>query len=357
MLFGGGWGGLLVVSPLGKGKLWRILRTADTTSGWGRLPAPHPSVFGGSMSVRQCATTLIAAIVVIACLTGSRPAAQDLIFKSSAERVTIAVVARNRNGRPLSGLSAGDFQVLDDGRSRTILDFRNDANAVSVALLLDTSGSMRIGPKLQRAVDVGNFLLASMQEGTDEAGLFVFDKSVRAASPFSSDFAQVRSALSVTHPFGSTSLYDAVADTAQQLATRPGRRALVVLTDGVDTSSQLTPAQVSGIASGIDMPVYVVAVGALPPAAGDERNAATGVEASADLSDLARWSGGAFYHVDTPGEGSTAARQIVSELRSQYLLAFESDSSPGWHRIEVRARQRVTLQARSGYWVGPPAIR
>lgn len=76
----------------------------------------------------------------------------------------------------------------------------------------------------------------------------------------------------------------------------------------------------------------------------------------ADLTDLARWSGGMFYGVANVADGSIAARQIVDDLRHQYLLAFEPDSKLGWHRIEVRARQRATLQARSGYWVGPSTV-
>ena len=94
----------------------------------------------------------------------------------------------------------------------------------------------------------------------------------------------------------------------------------------------------SGIASGIDMPVYVVAV---------DTTATEG-----ELTNLARWSGGMLYGVSNTADGSVVARQIVSELRHQYLIAFEPSASVGWHRIEVRSRQRATLQARSGYWVG-----
>jgi VWFA-related protein len=216
-------------------------------------------------------------------------------------------------------------------------------------LLLDTSGSMKLPPKFELSGGVANMLLASLAEGVDEAGLFTFDKVLHFAHPFTTEFGGLRSAIQSAPTFGSTSLYDAVAETAQQLSTRPGRRALVVVTDGVDTSSRLTPAEVLAIASSIDMPVYVVAVGRatesrgvghMPPAAD-----------SANLGDLARWSGGSFYAVATPAETSVAAKQIVMDVRHQYLLAFEPNSSPGWHRIDVRARQRPTLQARSGYWV------
>ena len=274
--------------------------------------------------------------------------AQQPSFKSSAERVTVAIVARDRHGRPMTGLSASDFEILDDGQRRSIVDFQIGGSMVSVALLLDTSGSMQLPPKFELSTEVAHLLLASLSEGVDEAGLFTFDKVLHVAHPFTVELWRLRSAMESALPFGSTSLYDAIAETAQQLSTRPGRRALVVVTDGVDTSSRLTPAEVSAIASSIDMPVYVVAVGLL-----SESHTAHKLTTadSANLSDLARWSGGAFYAVATAADSSLAARQIVTDVRHQYLLAFEPDSSPGWHRIDVRARQQPTLQARSGYWV------
>jgi Ca-activated chloride channel family protein len=289
------------------------------------------------------------ALLAMLAVWDSAAVAQQPSFKSSAERVTIAVVARDRHGRPMTGLSASDFEILDDGQRRSIVDFQIGGSRVSVALLLDTSGSMKLPPKFELSTDVANLLLASLSEGVDEAGLFTFDKVLHLTHPFTTQFEPIRSAMQSTPPFGSTSLYDGIAETAQQLSTRPGRRALVVVTDGVDTSSRLTPAQVSAIASSIDMPVYVVAVGIAPESRGVGNKQTT--EGSGNLSDLARWSGGAFYEVATAAGSSLAARQIVTDVRHQYLLAFEPNSSPGWHRIEVRARQRPTLQARSGYWV------
>jgi VWFA-related protein len=291
---------------------------------------------------KLCSFGVLVALTALS-WSNSTLSAQQPIFRSSAERVTVAVVVRDRDGRPMRNLSEADFEVTDDGQFREILDFRNDVSPVSIGLLLDSSGSMHIGGKLDRAREVGHFLLSSMNEGADEAALFVFDKAVRTAQPFTSELEKVRFSFVSVKPWGSTSLYDAIAETAQQLSKRPGRRAVVVLTDGVDTSSQLTPQEVSGIASTIDMPVYVVAV---------ETSATEGGE----LTNLARWSGGMLYGVTNTADGSVVARQIVSELRHQYLIAFEPSSSVGWHRIDVRSRQRVTLQARSGYWVGPSTL-
>jgi len=298
------------------------------------------------------ARLVLALLFVVFTASELRLAAQQAIFRSGTERVTIAVVARDRNNRPMAGLSAADFEIVDEGEPRAIMDFRSDVSPVSVALLLDSSGSMRVGPKMERANEVGQLLLAAMKERIDEAALFVFDKTVRTAHPFTSEFDRLQSALASVRPYGSTSLYDAIAQTARQLASRPGRRGLVVLTDGVDTSSQLTAAEVSGIASAIDMPVYVVAVGTAMSLS-DEAVTPKAEDASGNLNDLARWSGGTLYRVASTAEASIAARQIVTDLRYQYLIAFEPGSALGWHRIEVRARQQATLQARNGYWVGP----
>jgi VWFA-related protein len=256
----------------------------------------------------------------------------------------------------MRGLAATDFNILDDGQPRSILDFRNDTSPVSVAILLDTSGSMRIAPKPELSAEMGRLLLTSLAEGIDAAGLFVFDKTVRIKQPFTTDFAPVRAALADVQPFGATSLYDAIAETSEQLSTRAGRRALIVITDGIDTSSERTAAEVSVAASTIDMPVYVLALGALAQDLAAEP-AGKPQDASANLSDLARWSGGAFKAVKTPVEAGIAAKDIIAELRHQYLLAFEPHSSAGWHSIEIRAKRRLTLQARTGYWVGPRPAR
>jgi hypothetical protein len=87
------------------------------------------------------------------------------------------------------------------------------------------------------------------------------------------------------------------------------------------------------------MPVYIVSVGG--PTA----------DTAGNLSDLARLSGGAFYSLRTAADPAIVTRQIVTDLRHQYVLAFEPHAEPGWHQIEVRAARRGTLQTRSGYWI------
>jgi VWFA-related protein len=133
------------------------------------------------------------------------------------------------------------------------------------------------------------------------------------------------------------------------------RRAVIVLTDGRDNWSRLTPGQVSGIASAIDVPVYIVGLvpGIDNPASDVATVTADQSALTGPLADLASWTGGKVFVASSPSQRSVAARQIVEELRHQYLLAFESSGRPGWHPLVVRARSKdLVVRARSGYIAG-----
>jgi hypothetical protein len=133
-----------------------------------------------------------------------------------------------------------------------------------------------------------------------------------------------------------------------------------VFTDGRDNASHLTPGEVSGIASSIDVPVYLFAT--VPSIDNpstefsperDRSLLASPSVLTGSLSDLATWTGGHVFVASTPGTRSTAARQIVDELRHQYLIVFEPSGTPGWHPLEVRARKKdLIVRARSGYITG-----
>lgn len=278
-------------------------------------------------------------------------------FRSAVDVVSISAVVRDRKGRFVPNMAPKDFIVAEGGRTRPILDFKAQADGpVKVAVLFDISGSMRVGTKVVDARQAAMHILGALKPG-DEAAIFAFDTRLDRVTNFTSDVRVLEAALDhVEPPFGQTSMYDAVAETANAVARSgpaagrpPQRSAVVVLTDGVDTHSRLTPEQVSGIASGIDVPVYIMAV---MSAIDDTRGEAGHGDATGPLSDLARWTGGDYYPVTAPAHASNAARQIVDELRHQYVLAFEASSVPGWRPLEVRTRDRdLVVRARAGYTV------
>jgi Ca-activated chloride channel family protein len=285
---------------------------------------------------------------------GQPPAAT---FKASVDLVRISAVVRDRKGRFVTDLSAHDFEVLDNGEPRPIADFREDQAGVSVALLFDVSGSMQSG--LPSAREEAQHVLSWIGPGRDEAAVFTFDTRLDELTPFTNGLSALPATMSSVVPFGATSLYDAIAETARRVSARGRdegrRRAVIVLTDGRDNWSRLTPGQVSGIASAIDVPVYIVGLvpGIDNPASDVATVTADQSALTGPLADLASWTGGKVFVASSPSQRSVAARQIVEELRHQYLLAFESSGRPGWHPLVVRARSKdLVVRARSGYIAG-----
>lgn len=325
---------------------------------------PSGKVFGITPTVTRAAALLVGGMLLLAprgaAAQQTEPTAR---FTSSVDVVSVTAVVRDKKGRVVRNLDLKDFTVIEAGEARQLLDVRAEANGpIRIALLVDVSGSMRMAGKV---VDVK---LAARQVFSaltprDQAALYVFDTRLERVHEFTSDFAKLDAAMdNVVPPFGQTSLYDAVAKTAQEIAgdadirrgpeAAPQRLAVVVLTDGVDTSSRLTPAEVSGIASGIDVPVYVLAV--MPSIDDPQLMPAGRAAASAsELGNLSRWTGGELFTASSPSHASIAARRITDELRHQYVLAFEASSRPGWRPVEVRARDRdLIVRARAGYFGG-----
>ncbi len=294
--------------------------------------------------------------------SGQAPATPAVAtFRAGVDRVMISAVVRDHNNALVTDLTQSGFEVLDNGQPRPITDFRSARSAVSVALLFDGSGSMEVTAKIESARRAARQVLAWLEAGRDELAIYSFDTSLHQLEPFAlyQEDARLERSLFGMAPFGMTSLNDAIAATARDLAVRPNsHRAVIVLTDGRDNHSVLTPAEASGIASSIDVPVYIMAVvspldhvGATT-AVSSERPVAVG-----DLADLARRTGGEFFVTSAVAQTGLAARQIVDELRHQYLIACEPGSRPGWHSLVVRTRdRRLVVRARGGYMAGPPPI-
>ena len=226
---------------------------------------------------------------------------------------------------------------------------------MSLAILVDMSGSMRTvrrsrwrgGPSARFSISCGRAKTRSR-----------FSRSTRRCTSVTTSRpspADLYGALADFEPFGSTSLYDATAEAARLLAVRSAaHKAIIVLTDGTDTSSTLTAPQVSGLASSIAVPVFVVAT--VPSV--DQRvmmeTAARSLESdAADLRDLAEWTGGQLVFASTFLETVASASTLIDELRQRYVLAIEAAAVQEWRRLDVRVkRPSAKVKARSGYFGG-----
>jgi Ca-activated chloride channel family protein len=279
-------------------------------------------------------------------------------FHASIAGVSLNVVVKDDRGRPITDLIQKDFQILDQGQPVPITDFRAGEEPVSLALLVDTSGSMRMDERLQMARRAAMLVLRHFRPG-DEAGLFTFDKRLHEIVPFTTDTSRVRAGLDRVEPFGSTSLHDAVAAAARTLAGRPSsRRAVVAVTDGIDNSSSLSADAASGVASSSDVPVYVLAVSDSDRRTGPAEVALEPVEGGgvARLDALTGRTGGASFSAETTAAAYLAGRHILTDLRAGYVLTFTPYDAPGWHPITVRvSRKDVRVRTRAGFWMGSPA--
>jgi VWFA-related protein len=302
------------------------------------------------------ATCLIGGLRVMSPSAQESPAQPQQTFRSAVDVVTIQASVRDTRGRVVSGLTSTDFEVRDNGQVRPILSLRSDRQSpLSLAILVDMSGSMRIGAKIAMARQAYDSILTQLHQGQDEVALFTFDKSLHQRRDFTHDLATLKGALTDFEPFGTTSLFDATAAAARKLAARSAtHKAIIVLTDGIDTSSAMTARQVSGLASSIDVPVFVVAtVPSLDQRVMLEAAGRSAPSDAADLRDLAEWTGGQFVFASTFLETVVAASGLVDGLRLQYVLAIEAASAREWRRLDVRVKRPSTIvKARNGYFAG-----
>ena len=287
---------------------------------------------------------------VLLLLSGGTAAAQEPVatFKSGVDLVSVTAVVRDKKGKVVRSLDTRDFIVAEDGNARKIISIQSDANApASIAFLVDASGSMALGAARQSSRHICDWVLATMNKQKDDAALLSFDTRLITLREFTGSFEHVRTGLDEIGAWGATSIYDAIAGTSSLVADRArNRRAVIVLTDGADNWSSYTPQEVAWIASTIDVPIYVFAVG---DGVNAEAAAANPKAEYSPLADLARSTGGDFFVANSPALAVTGITRLVDELRHQYLIAFEPSSAQGMRRIEIRTKKN-DLRVSSRRW-------
>jgi Ca-activated chloride channel family protein len=309
-----------------------------------RSPPRRPSrVVSGALTLLLAAATAAAS---------DRPR-----FASRADLVILSATAVDRRGRPVTDLRRDEFRIFEDGRPQRVQHFSEGSAAPArLLLLVDASGSMTGALKASSARAAVAQLLASLGPG-DEAALAGFDHLYRGVVPFTTDRGAVRRGLAGLEAFGSTALHDALDQAAREIAAAgEGRRAVVVVTDGVDTASRLRPEDVVVRARALDVPIYALSVVSPlddPASAlfsGRERPAAAAA-GNAQLSRYALLSGGASFTVSDAAGLQRAATAIAGELKHQYRLGYDPPPGPSrFRRVEVQAtRKGVLVKTRSGY--------
>jgi VWFA-related protein len=298
------------------------------------------------------------------------------------------VTVTDRTGRVIRGLTADQFEVVDGGGRRTIMQFEDERVPVSLAILLDISGSMATDPKARAADDArwadtrrALELLVQRLNPRDEVLFAAFADKVGLAVPWTRDHQQVPNAFNTLRPGGYTAMFDAVKLIAPAFQrAEHARKVLLVISDGRDS---LVP-KISGAAGvvqykptreqQVQSEIYSrqkalrdAAIGATQRAVTNSGAAlyaigmGTGKGAYVDLENLETLtasSGGYVEDITDPSEITQAVARVFDELQSQYLLAFEPAHADGkYHEIDVRTNvPDARVRARSGYVAPGPSL-
>lgn len=277
--------------------------------------------------------------------------AQQADIRVDVNLVRVVATVKNAAGELVGSLSKEDFTVLDNAVPQQIAVFeRHTEQPLSVALLIDTSGST--AKDLKYEVDsIGRFLHALFAEGnpSDTVALFSFNYQVVKHNHFTRNAGPIERSLHTLHGEAGTSLYDAIYLASRELDNRDGRRIMVIVTDGGDTTSTVdfhAALEAAQLADTVIYPILVV------PIANDAGRNVGGENA---LTTLSAGTGGHVFAPTLGAELDRAFTHLIEDLRTQYLLAYYPKDVPltknRFHRLEVRvSKPQLRVLARNGYY-------
>lgn len=285
---------------------------------------------GSGARVRAIALSVVLAL-------GAGAQAQE--FSARTEMVEVYATVTDDKGRLVTDLTQADFEVFEDGRPQELLTFTPGDVPVALAIAFDRSWSMQ-GRPLDGARMAARALLNELGDA-DRITLIAISSDVDVVVPLTNDRLSIDQAVQALDPWGSTALHDAVVAAVDAIEPAAGRRALVLVSDGVERNSRQTADDVYARVRASDVMIYPVALARRSP----------------DLFErLAALSGGRATATRRPEELPRIFRRFASELRHQYLLGYQPDQSPGpgYRRLDVRVRRPgMVVRARAGYTVEP----
>ena len=306
---------------------------------------------------------LLTALCALAFVCPDRARAQGAPFKSGVDMVALTVAVSDAAGHSVTGLTADDFAVYEDGVQQTLSLFGSEQVPVDVALVLDTSSSMGIDLPLVKAAARG--LVSRLRVG-DRAAVVDVKQTIRLPRPFTDDRGQVFTALDALRARGSTALYDGLYTSLREFERerRQGadlrRQALVLLSDGLDNASHVTFDDVADLARRLDLTIYTIALrGAVASAPISQQDVVR--KADYAIRALARETGGLAFFPAKAAELEAIYGTIARELVTQYALGYVA-STPGnaaaFRRITVRVLPpgKGTARTRSGYAALRPTL-
>ena len=264
----------------------------------------------------------------------------EAVFRVTGRLVEVHATVTDARGRYIDDVPASEFTVWDDGKPVPAASFENRSTAFSVALLFDATGSMQDAlPPLKS----GAIKLISDMRPSDAVAVYSFNDAVTELQPFTTDKQAAERAILRAHALGGTALYDALVRVNRDLSARPGKKAIVVFTDGDDNLSTLSANIAIARAKAAGAPIYTMAQG----------EALRRPEFLDLLAGMSKATGGLPFVIREPNDILKVFENVLQDLTHGYLLTFQTppEEGEGWHTIKVtlnNARGR-TVRAREGY--------
>jgi VWFA-related protein len=312
------------------------------------------------MSMNRRGFILAASSLPLALRAQSTPDQDEPTFKTEVKVVNVLATVRNKSGALISGLTKNDFSIMEDSRPQEIKYFARQTDLpLTVGLLVDTSMSQVKVLDYERGASF-RFLDQILRETKDKVFVMQFDVSVQLRQDLTSSRKDLDDALTLVDApsrnelrtmtgGGGTLLYDAVVKASQDLMSRQqGRKAIFVMTDGVDFGSENTVSNAVDAAQKADTLIYSILFSDASFYGGG------GEDGKPVLMRMSRETGGGFYIVSKKLTIDQIFEQIEAELRGQYSLGYVSDKRVGiseWRKIKLTTNQPgLIVQARDRYW-------
>jgi Ca-activated chloride channel family protein len=301
---------------------------------------------------KAVATDVLGATTEAVLRTPSIPA--DMSFDVRLQQLFVSVTA---NGSPVHGLKQGDFEIVDErGNREPITTFNGGELPLSAVLLLDSSESMKGEPLQAALAGVRSFVARTRPD--DETMVAFFSDRLLAATTFTKDDAALQRALGDVQAVGGTAVNDHLYYALNRLQPRLGRRVIVLLSDGLDVSSQLDMEQVLWRARRSQAMVYWLRLeseankSGAPMYISSWRGAADNQRQFQLLEQVVKESGGRIVGIHQLSEIDDAFRVVIDELREQYVLGFQPSnmkSDGKWHGLDVKVRGDYAVRSRTGF--------
>ncbi|MEQ1765675.1 MAG: VWA domain-containing protein [Pyrinomonadaceae bacterium] len=275
--------------------------------------------------------------------------------------VPIPVTVIDANGRPLTNLKLADFDLKIDGRPAEIGEVTRSETPVRLAMLFDNSSSVTIAREFEKDAAL-KFFRRVIRPEKDLAALFSVSTVTRLEQPFTAEISSLTRAIEMfAEPTGATALLDGIIQAADYLSGVPGRRVIIIVSDGDDTASDATLEQALRALQVCNVQVYIVKTTDFEnyKRTGSRRGNANIRQLAAErrMIEFANQTGGMVHSPLDERELDEAFRQIIAALSQQYILSYypdDTNTDRGQFReisLAVKGNTAMTVHTRKGYYV------